>query len=142
VKHFYVQSVFVLHMYKCIFLFLVRKRKNRGGELRTCPCVIHDSSCDGGPAISLLHFRTGFPIISKKRKSLWNAFPTFQPVDLSCLFFFFFPSSVPSQICAGTYEYNKNNNNNNKKKTHSGVLVDFSIFFEALFSQDKAFFSV
>lgn len=51
-----------------------------------CPCIIHDSSCDGGPAISLLHFKTVFPIIRKKKKSLLNALLTFQPVDVSSFF--------------------------------------------------------
>lgn len=84
-----------------------------------CPCIIHDSSCDSGPAISLLHFKTVFPITrrEKKKKSLLNVLLTFQPVDVPS----FFILSVFPNLCWHILKQ--------QKKRQSGVLVDFSILF-------------
>lgn len=108
--------------------FIFSNGKEKGG-LRTCPCIIHDSSCDSGPAISLLHFK--ICLSNHKEKCLLNALLTFQPVDVPS---FFILSMFPN-LC--WHILKKKIQKIQKKKTQRGVLVDFSIFFEALFSQDK-----
>lgn len=60
-----------------------------------------------------------------------------------CSSLFFHPQYVPKSVLASIKLQKKNTKK--KKRTQRGVPVDFSIlffFFEALFSQDKAFFSV
>lgn len=83
-----------------------------------CPCIIHDSSCDGGPAISFTSFQNCLSN-HKEKKSLLNALLTFQPVDVSS---FFILSTFPN-LCWHILKQQK------QKKRHKVEFWWIFLFF-------------
>lgn len=100
--------------------FIFSNGKEKGG-LRTCPCIIHDSSCDSGPAISLLHFKNC--LSNHKEKCLLNALLTFQPVDVPS---FFILSTFPN-LC--WHILKKKKYKKIQKKRHKGGFWWIFLFF-------------